>query len=119
MSGVLQDHLVEEFNVSQFNISKWLKNKDKILKEAADSNRKKLTKMRQGTKYAQLYGELLTEVKKAQIRGYLANFNWIWTKARKIYRKQKDDPNANVRKHVITTFLRQFNIRMRVLQGTL
>ena len=116
MPGVLQEHLVEEFNVSQSNISKWLKNKDKIFKETADSNRKTLTKMRVGTKYVRLYSELLTEVRKARSRGYLVNFNWIWTKARKIYRKQEDNPDANVRKHVVTTFLRRYNIRMRARQ---
>ena len=83
MPDVFQEHLVEEYNVSQSNISKWLKNKDKIFKEAADSNRKTLTKMRVGTKYVRLYSELLTEVRKARSRGYLVNFNWIWTKARK------------------------------------
>ena len=82
MPGVLQEHLVEEFGVPQSNISKWLKNKDEILREAADSFCKKLTKMRRGIKYIRLYGELLIEVKKAKSRGYLVNFNWIWNKAR-------------------------------------
>ena len=116
MPGVLQEHLVEEFGVPQSNISKWLKNKDEILKEAADSCRKKMTKMRCGTKYTRLYGELLIEVKKARSRDYLVNFNWIWNKARNIYREQEDDPSATVGKHLIMTFLRQFNVRMRARQ---
>jgi len=70
--------------------------------------------MRVGTKYVRLYSELLTEVRKARSRGYLVNFNWIWTKARKIYRKQEDNPDAN--EHVVTTFLRRYNIRMRARQ---
>lgn len=92
------------------------KNKDKIIKEAADSKRKELTKMRRGTKYLRLYAELLVEVKKARSRDYLVNFNWIWTKVRKIYRKEENDENANVCKHVITTFLRNHNIKMRARQ---
>ena len=66
--------------------------------------RKNLTKMRRGTKYEDFYKELFEEVKKARQRGYLVNFNWVWVKARKIYRKQLDDVDALVRKHVITTF---------------
>ena len=58
----------------------------------------------------------MKDVKLPRSRGYLVNFNWIWNKARKIYRTQEDDPNAIVRKHVITTFLRQFNVRMRARQ---
>ena len=46
MPGVLQEHLVEEFGVPLSNILKWLKNKDEILREAADSIRKNLIKMR-------------------------------------------------------------------------
>ena len=85
MPDVLQEHLVEEFSAPQSNISNWLKNKDQILREAAGSCRKKLTKMRRGTKYTRLYDELLIEVKKARSCGYFVNFNWIWNKARKIY----------------------------------
>ena len=32
---------------------------------------------------------------------------------RDIYRKQQDDENATVKKHVIVSFLKRFNIRMR------
>ena len=73
---------MEEFGVPQSNILKWLKNKDEILREAADSCCKKLTRMRRGIKYTRLYGELLIEVKKARSRGHLVNFNWIWNKTR-------------------------------------
>ena len=62
------------------------------------------------------YAELITEVKQARSKVYLVNFNWLWTKAGKIYRKQVGNPDAPVRKHVITTFLRKFNVRMRARQ---
>ena len=71
--------------------------------------------MRRGTKYRDLYEVLLQEVKVARSKGYVVGFNWIWNRAGKVYREQKN-PDANVRKHVITTFLRQFNVRMRARQ---
>ena len=113
---VTQEKAAEKYSVSQSNISKWWKNKDAIVKEAATKNRKQLTKMRRGTKYDELFAELLKQVKTARSKGYLVNFGWLWNKARKIYRTQVKNPNALVQKHVITTFLRRSNIRMRARQ---
>ena len=50
------------------------------------------------------------------MKGYLVNFNWLWTKAEMIYRKQVGNPDAPVRKHIIAMFLRKFNARMQVRQ---
>ena len=113
---VLQEQLAEKYCINQSLISKWLRDKNKILKEASEKNRKNLTKMRRGTKYRELYNVLLQEVKVARSKGYVVGFNWIWNRARKVYREQQKNPDANVRKHVITTFLRQFNVRMRARQ---
>ena len=109
-----QEKAADLFSVPTSNVSKWWKNKSAIIREAADNKRKTL--MRRSTKYVNLYAELLTEVKQARSKGYLVNFNWFWTKAGKIYRKQIGNPDAPVRKHVITMFLRRFNVRMRARQ---
>ena len=69
-----------------------------------------------GFKYLLLYGALLNELKEARRKGYAVHFNWLWCKATKIYRQQKKDPNAIIRKHVIQTFLRRHNIRMGARQ---
>ena len=42
--------------------------------------------------------------------------NWLWSKARAIQREQTGDDAAVVRQHVITTFLRRYNVRMRARQ---
>ena len=44
------------------------------------------------------------------------NFNWLWSKARSIQRDPIGGDKLIVRKHVITTFLRKYNVRMRVRQ---
>jgi hypothetical protein len=113
---ITQEKATLKCSVSQSNVSKWWKKRVSVMNEAGDNKRNNLTKMRRGTKYDELFKELLEEGKQARLRGYLVNFNWVWNKARNIYRKQIDDVDALVRKHVITTFLRKFNVRMRARQ---
>ena len=108
--GILQEQLAEKYCISQSLVSKWLNKKYEFLKEASDKTRKNLRKMQRGTKYLELYGALLNELKEARRKGYVVHFNWLWCKATKIYRQQKKDPNAIIRKHVIQTFLRRHNI---------
>ena len=88
----IQEKAAKLFSVPTSNVSKWWKNKSAIIREAADNKRKTLIKRRHGTKYVNLYAELLTEVKQARSKGYLVNFNWLWTKAGNIYRKQVGNP---------------------------
>ena len=44
------------------------------------------------------------------------NFNRLWSKARSIQRDLIGGDKVIVRKHVITTFLRKYNVRMRARQ---
>ena len=44
------------------------------------------------------------------------NFNWLWSKARCIHRKQTNDPNADVRKHVIAIFIKRSSLKLRARQ---
>ena len=62
-----------------------------------------------------LYEGLLQTFKEARKKGYHVNFNWLWSKARNIYRDQQG-LQVVVKKHGITTFLRRHNIRMRCRQ---
>ena len=58
----------------------------------------------------------MTRFKAAQSKGYSVDFNWLWCKARVAYREITGNPNATVCQHVITTFLKRQNIRMRACQ---
>ena len=88
-------------------VSKWLKN----------GKQKSLLKQRPARKYLPLYNTLLRTFKEAQSNGHHVNFNWLWSRARQIYRQQQADENIIVKKHVIVPFLRRFNIRMRCRQS--
>ena len=87
---------------------KWLKEKDNIIAAATQKHKKLFKKQRPSLKYI--------ELKEACGRDCGINFNWLWSKARSIYRKQMNDETIVVRKHIITTFLRRYNVRMRSRQ---
>ena len=114
--GTSQHRIAEENCISQALISKWLKNKDAIISDAIDQHKKLFKKQRPSTKYKQLYIVLYERMKAARNVGKQVNFNWLWTKARQIYREQTSDDGATVRKHVITSFLKKYNVRMRTKQ---
>jgi len=96
-------------------VSKWHSDRVKILACAASEYKKHL-KIRPARKYNELYRQFLIDFKTARSKGHRVNFGWLWSKARTIYRKQKNDPNVIVRKHVITAFIKRHGIRMRARQ---
>ena len=90
--------------------------KNTIINDSVIANRKFLTKNRPSKKYNELFSALLAKFREARGKGHHVNFNWLWSKARVIYRNQLNDETAVVKKHVITTFLKRYNIRMRCRQ---
>ena len=84
--------------------------------KVAESKHKQLVKIRPATKYITVYRELLKTFKEARRKGFQVDFNWIWSKARVIYQNQIDDQDAQLKQHVVTSFLKRFNIRMRAKQ---
>jgi len=92
-----------------------MKDKKKITAAAATAH-KKILKIRPSKKYNQLFSVLMTRFEAARSKGYSVDFNWLWCKARVVYREITGSPNATVRQHVITTFLKRHNIRMRARQ---
>ncbi|MEO0683927.1 MAG: hypothetical protein AAFY76_02490 [Cyanobacteria bacterium J06649_11] len=114
-AGIGQDVIAAKYKINRSLVSKWNANKKKILECAASEYRKHL-KIRPARKYNDLYKELLDEFKTARSKGHRVNFGWLWSKARIIYRRQKNDPNVTVRKHVITAFIKRNRVRMRTRQ---
>ena len=110
-----QDAIAEKYKINRSLVSKWVKDKKKITAAAATAH-KKLLKIRPGNKYSRLFSLLMTRFKNARSKGYDVDFNWLWSKARVAYRELTGNPSATVRKHVITTFLKRHNIRMRARQ---
>ena len=106
--------VTEYLNVSRGHISKWLKLKDKILEAAVDENNKMLTRLsKPSKKYNELYKALNVKFLDARSRGQCVDFNWLWTKARVIYRGQQKSDDAVVKKHVIINFIKQNQLKLR------
>ena len=81
------------------------------IKHASKSTHRLTFKLRPSVKYTGIYAVLLEQFKTARAMGSCVNFGWLWSKARKIYKAQ-EGKNAIVRKHVITTFIKSYNLRM-------
>ena len=113
---VSQDQIAQKYGISQSLLSKWLKDKDSIIAAAADKHRKRYAKQRKSTKYLELYRLLFDRLKVTRDKGRKVNFNWLWSKARSIQIDLIGGDKVIVRKHVITTFLRKYNVRMRACQ---
>ena len=66
-------------------------------------------------KYLQLYDSLFKEFLLARSNGYIVNFGWLWSKARKL--QAEIDLNVEVKHHhIIVRFLQFKQLRMRAKQ---
>ena len=113
---VSQDQIAQKYGISLSLASKWLKDKDSIIAAATDKHRKLYAKQRKSTKYLELYRLLFNQLKAAHHKGRKVNFNWLWSKACPTQRDLIGGDKVIVRKHVITTFLRKYIVRMRACQ---
>ncbi len=113
--GDSHNELALKYKINRSLVSKWLKDKSKILK-AAGGEYKKHLKNRPSRKYNDLYLALKEKFKTAQGKGHRVNFNWLSSKARVLYREMTGDENVVLRKHVIVNFIKRHNICMRSRQ---
>ena len=86
--------------------------KETIIQQSTLVNRKLLTKQRPLTKYNKLFGALMLQLRETRAKVHQVNFNWLWSRARIIYRKQQNDDSAIVTKHATESFLKKYNVRM-------
>ena len=109
-----QESIAESFVMTQSQISRWLKKQKTILENAASSHRKLYLKGRRSSKYRELYDALFKKLLAARSRGHIANFSWLWSRARKL---QPDiDLIVEVKHHVIVLFLKKKELRMKSKQ---
>ena len=113
---VSQNQIAQKYGISLSLASKWLKDKDSIIVAATDKHRKLYAKQRKSTKYLELYRLLFNQLKAAHHKGRKVNFNWLWSKACSTQGDLIGGDKVIVRKHVITTFLRKYIVRMRACQ---
>ena len=112
--NVWQDDFAEQFRINQSMVSRWLKDRHTIMKDAASVHRKLFKKGRKSTKYVELYERLWKTFKDARARGIPVNFHWLWSKACVI--QSELDEKQPIKKHVIVRFLQKYQIRMRAKQ---
>ena len=97
-------------------VSRYIKKRSQIMKDAADSYRKNHKKGRKCRKYVRLYPALWDKFKMARSKGHRVDFHWLWSKARVLYRQQEEDETLTIGAHVIVRFLHDYKIRMRAKQ---
>ena len=114
--GNTHESVAEHFRIDQSQVSRYLKNKIQITKDAAGDYWKKLFKRRKCEKYNDVYPALWKKFKKARARDHGVDFHWLWSKGRVIYHQVTGDESAKLGHHVITRFLQDYKIRMRTQQ---
>ena len=96
-SGEKAIDVAEHLNVSRGQISKWMKQKDEIVKAAVKEIKKMLTRLaKPSKKYNELFKALNVKFLDARSKGRCVDFNWLWSKARVIYREQQKNEDAIV-----------------------
>ena len=98
-------------HVSLRLISKWMKDRAKIMKAAAGKYNK-MFKIRPAKKYNRLYSELIQVFNTARNQGWRVDFNWLWSKARKINREVRKEDRI-IRKHVMVNFIKKYHLKLR------
>ena len=89
-NGLKPNELVQKysnFRLDEPKISRWMKEKHAILTAAAGKH-KSLLKIRPSIKHNELFDKPRPLFNEARSKGQFVDFNWLWSKARKIYKGQ-------------------------------
>ena len=78
-------NIYKSLNLDKVKVSKWMKNKNSIIQATSEQQKKKLFKIRPGTKYQSLFRDLLGKLD-SRSKGRHIDFNCLWSKGRKLYR---------------------------------
>ena len=101
--------VAERLNVNMSQISKWLKMKDKIVRTDVGENKKPF-KIKPAEKYHELYRALKLKFLDARSNGQRVDFNWLWSKARLIFREQQNNEDSIVKKQVDVNFIKRSHL---------
>ena len=83
--------------------------------KAAAVEHKSMLKIRPTRKYTRLYSEIIQKFSAARKEGRRVDFNWIWSKARRINREVLHDDTV-MRKHIIVNFINRYHLKLRRTQ---
>ena len=76
MDLVKRKSRVKKFCVTQCQVSRWIKNKENLMKDAASVHCKLFQKRRKATKHFNFYEKLLKKFTNAKAKGPVLNFDW-------------------------------------------
>ena len=91
-----------------------MKQKEAI-KKAAVGEHRNLFKICPARKYINLYADLLKVFTASHGEGHRVDFNWLWSKARNVYRAH-EGRDAVVKKRVVTNFIKRHHLKYRRVQ---
>ena len=80
-------YIYKSFNLDKTKVSRWMKNKNSIIQATSEQQKKNLFKIQPGTKYQSLFRDLLGKFEDTRSKSRHVDFNWLWSKRRKIYRE--------------------------------
>ena len=95
-NGAKPAELVARYRLNRSLFLKWMKNKEEI-SQAAVGEHKNMLRIRKSGKYNDLFKELRDVFLIARENGRSMDFNWLWSKRRRIYKKQQG-PGCNLAK---------------------
>ena len=102
------------FRLDEPKICRWMKQKEAIKKVAVAEHRNNF-KIHPTRKYINIYAELVKVFTISCRKGHRVDFNWLWSKARDVYRSQTGQ-DAVVKKHVVTNFIERHHLKCRRVQ---
>jgi len=115
-SGKHPMDVAKAFNTSRSNVIKWIQEKPRLI-EAAKLEYKNNFKIRPSVKYDGLYPALAEKYQEFRAKGCRIDFLWLWANAQKIFQEQQDDSSAHVDHHMISNFIRKYNLHIRRKQS--
>ena len=110
------NELVEKyfsFRLGEPKTCRWTNQKEAIKKVAVAEQRNNF-KIHPARKYINIY-ELVKVFTTSRRKGHRVDFNWLWSKARNVYRAQTGQ-DAVVKKHVVTNFIKRYHLKCRRVQ---
>lgn len=90
--------IYKSFNPDKTKIPKWMKKRGVSSRQHQTRKWKNLFKIRPGTKCNAFYWALLAKFKDVRSKCHHVDFNWLWSKERKIYREQEGDEKTDLKK---------------------
>jgi len=119
-NGVSDDAAGLEFNIDTSLVSKWMKDKDKIVAAAAEGRKRESRVKIRGSniksKYSELYALLDQEMgppAKLSKGATAPTFSTIWARAKQIYKALTGNPDANLGKHAVHSYLVRRKVQLQ------